>query len=80
MSHYRNTRIQNGFYGVQNFYTALQFQCVSTRFLHDTDGILHALNRIHLISAKGHVAHNQRTLGTACYTASMINHLLNGNG
>ena len=80
MAHHWNTGIKDASHCVQYLYSSLKFESVATAFLHDADGIAHAIHRIYLIAAEGHIAYDKGASHSPHHRARVIYHLVDGDG
>ena len=79
MSHYRNTCIDNTFYGICNFNATLHFQGVNACRFHHPDSITDTFFTAHLIASERHITDNQTMLASTSHSSCMINHLIYAN-
>ena len=64
----------------QDLFAALEFDGIATGFLEDLDGIAHGFLFAHLITAKRHVANDERVLLRADNSFGEEDHLIHGDG
>ena len=79
VSHHRNTRADDTFHRIDDFFSAFQFQSIGMAFLHNADGRSKTFHFVTLIGTERHVYYDHSAFYATYYWFSVINHLIESN-